>query len=287
MYRELLTADLVIADISTANANAIYELGIRHALRPSTTIVISEDRLRYPFDLNHVLISGYSYLDGGIDYGEVLRFQGVLGVMIDQVLRDPQTDSPVYTYLSGLNPPSLVAKIAAAVATAGEALEAAGADLAEDSKRIQAPSEADPTLALLVELGEQAILSDDFAAASGYFRRALDVCMGRQGGIDPRFRKYPYLIQRLVLATYKAKQPDDASAVRSLNDALAVLAELRPAVSNDPETVGLAGAIKKRLFERKQGLERFDLTIRHYSRGYHLRNDFYNGINLAYLLTSR
>ncbi len=34
MYLELLRADVVIADISTTNANAIYELGIRHALRP-------------------------------------------------------------------------------------------------------------------------------------------------------------------------------------------------------------------------------------------------------------
>jgi hypothetical protein len=33
MYRMLLIADLVIADISTTNANALYELGIRHALK--------------------------------------------------------------------------------------------------------------------------------------------------------------------------------------------------------------------------------------------------------------
>lgn len=35
MYELLLGADVVvIADLSTSNANAIYELGIRHALRP-------------------------------------------------------------------------------------------------------------------------------------------------------------------------------------------------------------------------------------------------------------
>ncbi len=33
MYRKLLLADIVIADISTNNANALYELGVRHALR--------------------------------------------------------------------------------------------------------------------------------------------------------------------------------------------------------------------------------------------------------------
>jgi hypothetical protein len=36
MFQRLLTADLVIADISIQNANVYYELGVRHALRGST-----------------------------------------------------------------------------------------------------------------------------------------------------------------------------------------------------------------------------------------------------------
>src|SRR3712207_9303027 len=62
MYEQLLTADVVIADLSTSNPNALYELGIRHALRPRTTIVISESKLPYPFDLNHVRITSYTHL---------------------------------------------------------------------------------------------------------------------------------------------------------------------------------------------------------------------------------
>ena len=33
MYREILTAEVVVADLSTSSANAFYELGVRHALR--------------------------------------------------------------------------------------------------------------------------------------------------------------------------------------------------------------------------------------------------------------
>ncbi|RYG34066.1 MAG: DUF4071 domain-containing protein, partial [Chitinophagaceae bacterium] len=47
MYQNIYKADIVVADISTLNANAIYELGVRHALRPYTTIVIAEDQLQY------------------------------------------------------------------------------------------------------------------------------------------------------------------------------------------------------------------------------------------------
>jgi hypothetical protein len=48
MYEQLLGADLVIADLSTSNVNAIYELGVRHALRPHTTIVMAESNLNSP-----------------------------------------------------------------------------------------------------------------------------------------------------------------------------------------------------------------------------------------------
>jgi hypothetical protein len=54
MYEMLLRADLVIADISTANPNALYELGVRHALRPYSTIVIKEIDGKFPFDLSHL-----------------------------------------------------------------------------------------------------------------------------------------------------------------------------------------------------------------------------------------
>src|SRR5262249_45466608 len=86
MYQELLGADVVIADLSTANPNALYELGIRHALRPHTTIVISENKLSYPFDLNHVAISSYTHLGDAIDYEEVERFRDVLRKTLAAVL---------------------------------------------------------------------------------------------------------------------------------------------------------------------------------------------------------
>ena len=68
MYEHLLNADVAIADLSTSNENAIYELGVRHALRPHTTIVLAEDQFKFPFDLNHLLIRSYVHLGVGIEY---------------------------------------------------------------------------------------------------------------------------------------------------------------------------------------------------------------------------
>jgi hypothetical protein len=53
MYALLVKADLVIADITTLNPNALYELGIRHASRPNSTIILKDKDGKIPFDLDH------------------------------------------------------------------------------------------------------------------------------------------------------------------------------------------------------------------------------------------
>lgn len=51
MFSLLLTADLVIADLSVHNANVFYELGVRHALRDKKTFLIRCSKDEIPFDL--------------------------------------------------------------------------------------------------------------------------------------------------------------------------------------------------------------------------------------------
>ena len=108
MYEQLLTADVVIADLSTSNKNAFYELGVRHALRPYTTIVIAEDGIKvFPFDINHVIVRQYHHLGEDIGYSEVMRFRQELTAAITKILAtEPrQNDSPIYTILKNLAPP--------------------------------------------------------------------------------------------------------------------------------------------------------------------------------------
>jgi hypothetical protein len=51
MFERLLTADLVVADLSIHNANVFYELGIRHSLREKRTFMLRSEGDAYPFDL--------------------------------------------------------------------------------------------------------------------------------------------------------------------------------------------------------------------------------------------
>jgi tetratricopeptide (TPR) repeat protein len=92
------------------------------------------------------------------------------------------------------------------------------------------------------------------------------------------------VIQRLALATYKSKQP---TPVDALNQACQILEGLGPNTSTDTETLGLYGAVHKRLWDETQAAPHLDKAIRAYEKGFYVKDDYYNGINLAFLLNVR
>jgi tetratricopeptide (TPR) repeat protein len=51
MFFELVTADVVLADVSILNANVFYELGIRHGVGPRGVITVHGGWDRQPFDI--------------------------------------------------------------------------------------------------------------------------------------------------------------------------------------------------------------------------------------------
>jgi hypothetical protein len=105
MYEQLLEADLVVADLSTLNANAFFELGVRYALRPRATIAIAESGFKNPFDTNHIATLPYEHLGKGIDAEEAERFKAQLTNLCRTLLNNNRPDSPVYTYIRDLQPP--------------------------------------------------------------------------------------------------------------------------------------------------------------------------------------
>lgn len=52
MFERLLLCDYSVADLTTANANVFYELGVRHTARPATTLTIFAKHQPIPFDVN-------------------------------------------------------------------------------------------------------------------------------------------------------------------------------------------------------------------------------------------
>jgi hypothetical protein len=252
MYEHLHDADLVIADLTTSNANAIYELGVRHALKPHTTIVMAENGFKFPFDLNHVSILRYEHLGPQIGYDEVMRVRGELQEKIKTVLARGETDSPVFLFLPQLLGKSPAATPAPAPTEPAQD-ETSVFDLRENVREAKKESNWSTVIFLLKRLKK----------------------------MQPND---PQVIQELALATYKSKQPTPEQA---LVDARAILEVLAPETSSDAETVGLWGAIHKRLWELRGTREDLDRSVRAYARGYFIKNDYYNGINFAFLLNIR
>jgi tetratricopeptide (TPR) repeat protein len=253
MFEMLLRADLVIADISTGNANALYELGVRHALRPFSTIIMKESQGKLYFDLNHINTFMYDHLGEDIGASEARRAQSELKLLIETILAQPRPDSPVYTFIPKLRQPML--------------------SNAQFEELVQRTEENEEHLSGLIESGEAALHEDRFTDAVRDFTAAVRFKPGD-----------PYLLQQLSLATYKSKEP---SPVAALVNALKTISELNPRTSNDPETLGIAGAIHKRLWKSTADPAELDLAIEYYGRGFEIRKDYYNGENFALCLTYR
>src|SRR6476620_7776735 len=131
MYEQLLKADVVVADISTSNRNALYELGVRHALRPHTTVIIAEEMMmKSPtFDLSQIVIRQYRHLGEDIGVSEARRFTADLTAAIESIMAtNPELrgDSPVYRFIERLIPPLISPAAGAAVAAASSTQKVAG-----------------------------------------------------------------------------------------------------------------------------------------------------------------
>lgn len=262
MYQQLLDADVVVADISTSNANAIYELGVRHALRPRTTIVMAENEFAFPFDISHLSIMRYEHLGSDIGASEAKKVIKSLTEKLQAVLATPEVDSPVFIFLPKIAPQRPDAK------------------LAERDALAAAPPKAPPPGPSLADLRKA------FEDAKSMVKTPQDWLTVVQRLQD--WRKLeptdPFVVQQLALATYKSESPDKIAALEA---AAGILESLQPKLAGDAETVGLWGAIHKRLWDARHSRADLDEAIRSYERGFQLKNDHYNGINLAFLFDVR
>jgi tetratricopeptide (TPR) repeat protein len=253
MYALLIRADLVIADITTFNPNAIYELGIRHAARPYSTIVMKEKDGDIPFDINHNKTFTYAHMGEDIGASEAERCVTHLSSLILEIDKAQETDSPLFHHIRGVEPYSLPEEEYVQIIK----------DLASKEKSIFA----------LVEKAKIEMKNGNFTEASKMWKKLTEK-------VDSDI----YFIQQWALCTYKDKSTNPKVA---LNDALAIINRLEPESRNttDPETLGITGAIYKRLWQNeKDVIEYLDRAIEYYKRGFSINQDYYTGENYALCL---
>ncbi len=256
MLHEIKNADIVLVDISTLNANVMWELGVRHSLKPRHTIMIceKEQMSSIPFDVNHFVVHQYAHSEEGIPFKEVERFKKLLTDLVQRILLSPQeTDSPVFTFLKEDSLPETLTTQTPARAASTDSF-ATIMDKAEEAKN---KKEFEKALALLAT-------AKSFASQNMTLKDNLS-----------------FIISRQALCTYKLKKPNELEA---FVNAKIILDELKPLQSQDVEVLGLSGAIHKRLNEITNDLHYLDTAILFYEKGFLLKQDYYNGINAAFML---
>jgi hypothetical protein len=102
MFERLVLADYAIVDISTANPNVFYELGVRHAVRPYSTVLVSAETKSIPFDLAPDRVFPYALDDDGLPVD--LESHRAALVTALRAARDSKIDSPVFQLIDGLPP---------------------------------------------------------------------------------------------------------------------------------------------------------------------------------------
>ena len=103
MFERLLLCEFAVCDLTLANPNVFYELGVRHAARPATTVLIIADDVRLPFDVAMLRTLPYRLGPDGKPTHAAEDAQK-LGRLIQECRTNRHQDSPLFQLLDGIRP---------------------------------------------------------------------------------------------------------------------------------------------------------------------------------------
>jgi hypothetical protein len=98
LFEQLILCDYAVTDLTTANANVFYELGQRHAVRPSSTILLFAEGSRLPFDVGRRRGLPYHLGEDGRPSEIANDKQAIETRLVEACAAadKPATDSPIY-----------------------------------------------------------------------------------------------------------------------------------------------------------------------------------------------
>jgi tetratricopeptide (TPR) repeat protein len=104
MFERLLLSEVVIADLTIPNPNVFYELGVRHAARPRTTVLIFGQEAggnQLPFDVYMLRALPYALKDGELTDEAASDLRAGLEQKLRDAINDLEAkDSPLFQLIS-------------------------------------------------------------------------------------------------------------------------------------------------------------------------------------------
>ena len=100
MFERLILCEYAVADLTNANANVFYELGLRHAVRPASTVLLFAEGVgQLPFDVAPLRALPYRLGPDGAP-SEAAAAVGALAARL-KAARERPVDSPVFQMVEG------------------------------------------------------------------------------------------------------------------------------------------------------------------------------------------
>lgn len=305
MFERLLLCDFAVADLTTANANVFYELGVRHTARPATTVTIFAEKQPIPFDINFLSSLPYELgednaFDDSVAQKLKLALSGKLIELRELSVKDKVVDSPLFQLVGDWKPGD-IAHIKTDVfreqVRYNEELKERLSTVREKGKIKETKTEAEQLLSdIRKKIGNLDTVDSGTAIDLMLTYRSLgdwDGMIGVQKDM-PRVLKEQVLVQEQLgfALNRRAGSSDDYDARRQ---ALEVLTAVETKQGPSSETCGLIGRIHKDYWAnaRAAGSEfeaagHLKKAINAYVRGFMAdQRDAYPGINAVTLLEIR
>lgn len=286
MYERLILCDYAVADLSTANANVFYELEIRHAVKPFTTITIFSASSKLPFDVDFLRSLPYGY-DPKQHLTNLEDDKSALTAQLVRAKKEKTTDSPIFQLVDGISFQNSVAHektdIFRDVVKYNEEIKRQLAHAREvgDSKEIRIQLVDEIVKPMVLENQEAGVLIDvmlSYRALGTY-----DKMIAFIESMPSHVQQTVMVQEQLGFALNRAKRKVEAIEVLEK-----VIAENGPS----SETYGILGRVHKDLFEKalEKGGEykaegHLDNALDCYLKGFEADwRDAYPGVNALTLL---
>ena len=292
MLGRLLLAEFVVADLTTANPNVFYELGVRHTAKPYTTIPIFAAISELPFDVAMVRAIPYDLEDGILKAAAAEKLREQLQKRIRRALEGPTTkDSPLFQLFDGFPGIEMSHELTDVFRDRVRYCQKIRKEL-ETARKLQPQQTARDELQqiersfgdlLALERGVLVDLLLSYRATE-----AWDQLISLQERMPADVSGAPIVRQQLAFALNRRNSGDDR------DQAILVLEDLIGELGDSAETLGILGRIHKdRYTEAKEKSDAaapgyLDLAIEAYTRGFEAEPaDYYPGVNALTLLLQK
>jgi MAP3K TRAFs-binding domain len=284
MLQRLYFADLVLAEMTIANGNVYYEVGIRHAAKPTGCVLLAADWSEQLFDTRQMRTIKYPLPEGEFNDASARAFRAAIKAPIANLVKGL---SPMYDSVRGYpnkvipeDASSMQDELTDLAAFQAKVRAVRAAPREERMKLANALVESDGVppmtfpvaIALLRLLRDSTNAPEDWKAVVDFVRR-----------LPKELADQAEAKEQLAFAI--SHTGDNAGAVGQLE---ALISTVGPT----PERLGLLGGRYKRLFDSaKTDADRFvylNNAIRAYEQGMDLDlNDYYCSSNLPRLYRQR